>query len=227
MTRPNTNDVLMGAGLALAGLAMGSGLLGRTPPPVRDIREDAGAPRPAYRAGTAATVVAARRLNRAAGTLAASVLADSSVEHYRGSFKNRAMFTPLIVSALTLATSVHGTSDARPAAHRARDMTYLLAAATGLIGTGFHIYNVGKKVGGFSWQNLFYAAPLGAPMAILLSGLLGFARSGCARASRERDPRSSIFRLAGRSRRWWAPDCWARLAKPACCTSEEHFTTRS
>ena len=25
-----------------------------------------------------------------------------------------------------------------------------------------------------SWQNLFYGAPLGAPMAILLSGLLGF-----------------------------------------------------
>ena len=46
----------------------------------------------------------------------------------------------------------------------------LLAAATGLIGTGFHIYNVGKKAGGFSWQNLFYGAPLGAPMAILLVG---------------------------------------------------------
>ena len=50
----------------------------------------------------------------------------------------------------------------------------LLAAATGLVGTGFHIYNVGKKTGGFSWQNLFYGAPLGAPMAILLSGLVGF-----------------------------------------------------
>ena len=147
---------------------------------------------------TSATVRAARRLNRAAGTLAASVLADSGIEHYRGSFKNKAMFTPLIVSALTLATSIHGTSDMRPVAHRVRDTTYLLAAATGLIGTGFHIYNVGKKVGGFSWQNFFYAAPLGAPMAILLSGLVGF----CSERVRESEPgtRPEIFDLpAGRT----------------------------
>jgi hypothetical protein len=30
-----------------------------------------------------------------------------------------------------------------------------------------------KRPGAMSWQNLFYGAPLGAPMAILLSGLLG------------------------------------------------------
>jgi hypothetical protein len=126
------------------------------------------------------------------------VLADSGIEHYRGSFKNKAMFTPLIVSALTLATSFHGTSDMRPVAHGARDATYLLAAATGLAGTGFHLYNVGKKLGGFSWQNLFYAAPLGAPMAILLSGLVGFC------SERVRESRSGttpkIFKLpAGRT----------------------------
>ena len=43
--------------------------------------------------GTDATVKAAKRLNRAAGTLALSVLLDSALEHYRGSFKNPAMFT--------------------------------------------------------------------------------------------------------------------------------------
>ena len=102
------------------------------------------------------------------------MLLDSAVEHYRGSFKNKAMFTPLIISALTLAVSAHGTADKRPAAHGIRDATYLLAALTGLAGTGFHVYNVTKRPGGMSWQNLFYGAPLGAPMAILLSGLLGF-----------------------------------------------------
>ncbi len=51
---------------------------------------------------------------------------------------------------------------------------YALAGLTGVVGTGFHIYNVGKRVGGFSWQNLFYAAPLGAPAAISLSGMVGF-----------------------------------------------------
>lgn len=129
---------------------------------------------PLHRRQKPAAVLAARRLNRAAGTLAASVLADSAVEHYRGSFENKAMFTPLVVSALTLATSVHGTSDKSLGAHRVRDCIYALAAATGIIGTAFHVYNVGKRTGGFSWQNLFYGAPLGAPMAMLLSGLVGY-----------------------------------------------------
>jgi hypothetical protein len=130
--------------------------------------------------------------------LATSVLADSAAEHYRGSFKNKAMYTPLVVSALTLAISIHGTADMRPAAHRARDATYLLSAAAGLIGTAFHFYNVGKRVGGFSWQNLFYGAPLGAPMAALLAGLLGF----CSERVRESEPgaRPEIFELpAGRT----------------------------
>ena len=145
-----------------------------------------------------ATVTAARRLNRAAGTLAVSVLADSAIEHYRGSFKNKAMFTPLLVSALTLATSLHGTSDSRPLAHGLRDAIYALAAVTGLVGTGFHFYNVGKKIGGFSWQNLFYGAPLGAPFAILLSGLIGFCSERVRNTPRWRIP--TIFNLpAGRT----------------------------
>ena len=40
-------------------------------------------------------------------------------------------------------------------------------------GTGFHLYNITKRPGGVSWHNLFYAAPIGAPMALLLSGALG------------------------------------------------------
>jgi hypothetical protein len=177
------------AALALAGVMLASALTTHRP-----------VGRPGRRAHEKmpATVLAARRLNRAAGALATSVLADSTVEHYRGSFKNRAMFTPLIVSGLTLAMSLHGTADLRPAAHRFRDTIYLLAAATGLIGTGFHVYNVGKKVGGVSWQNLFYGAPLGAPMAILFSGLLGF----CSERVRESAPgtRPEIFDLpAGRA----------------------------
>jgi hypothetical protein len=145
-----------------------------------------------------ATVTAARRLNRAAGTLAVSVLADSAIEHYRGSFKNKAMFTPLVVSALTLATSLHGTSDARAFAHVLRDAIYALAAVTGLVGTGFHFYNVGKKTGGFSWQNLFYGAPLGAPFAILLAGLIGFCSERVRDTPRWKMP--TIFNLpAGRT----------------------------
>ncbi len=120
------------------------------------------------------TVLAARRLNRAAGFLAGSVLADSAVEHYRGSFENPAMYAPLLSAAWSLAMSGHGVSDRRAGAHLVRDAAYLLAGVTGLIGTGFHVYNVTKRPGGVSWLNLFYGAPLGAPFALLLSGVLGF-----------------------------------------------------
>ncbi len=138
-----------------------------------DSLEAALVPRPSPLVAEAAVVKAARRLNRAAGTLALSVLLDSGIEHYRGSFRNPAMVTPLVTSALTLAASAHGTADRRRSAHRARDAAYALAALTGVAGTGFHLYNVLKRPSGFVWQNLFYGAPLGAPAAILLAGLLG------------------------------------------------------
>jgi hypothetical protein len=123
----------------------------------------------------AATVRAARRLNRGSALLAASVLMDSAVEHYRGGFTNRAMYTPLVISALTLGISAHGTVDRRPTIHRVRHGVAVAAAVTGLAGTGFHIWNVTKRPGRLDWQNLFYGAPVGAPMAILLAGLLGTA----------------------------------------------------
>ena len=123
---------------------------------------------------SSAAVRAAKRMNRAAGMIATSVLADSAIEHYRGSFHNKAMVIPLVTAALSLAVSAHGSADRRPAAHCARDGVYAAAALTGLVGTCFHIFNISKKPGGFSWQNLFYSAPLGAPAALTLSGILGF-----------------------------------------------------
>jgi hypothetical protein len=194
MRSPGERDLMVMAGIAASGVVLVSLLSAASAPAGRS--ETRLAPR-RNRSSRGQTVETARKLNRAAGTLAASVLADSSVEHYRGSFKNKAMYTPLLVSALTMATSLHGTADMRPFAHKARDAIYLLAAATGLVGSGFHLYNVGKRVGGFSWQNLFYGAPLGAPMAILLSGLLGFC-SERVRGARRTRPR--IFGLpAGRT----------------------------
>ncbi|MEZ5786027.1 MAG: hypothetical protein R3D62_06045 [Xanthobacteraceae bacterium] len=129
------------------------------------------------------TVRAGRRLNRAAGILAFSVLADSAVEHYRGSFNNRAMVIPLAVSSLALAVSAHGLADRRQSAARLRHAIYIASSLTGLLGAGFHFYNVAKRPGAISWHNLMYGAPLGAPIAMLLSGLLG------AIAERVRDTR--------------------------------------
>jgi len=168
MTTRNTTAVAI-SGVALLGLSVMT--LGRSAPGRRAVAPvKPRLPTLDPQAG----VRAAQRLNRAAGVMAASVLADSAVEHYRGAFANKAMFTPLVTASLSLAISAHGHADHRPAPHRVRDGVYVLAALTGVVGTAFHVYNVGKKPGGFSWQNLFYSAPLGAPVALSLSGALGF-----------------------------------------------------
>src|SRR5690349_14549683 len=90
----------------------------------------------------------AQQLNLSSALLALSVLADSGLEHYRGSFQNRAMYAPIVVSTLTLIASVMGTTDRCPRRHAARDSIYGLAAATGLAGLLFHTYNVTKRPGG-------------------------------------------------------------------------------
>ncbi|HJS85942.1 MAG TPA: hypothetical protein VJ779_10825, partial [Acetobacteraceae bacterium] len=131
---------------------------------------------------------AARRLNNSSALLALSVFADSAVEHYRGMFHNKAMFVPLAASAASLASSLHGIGDESGTAHRLRHAVALTAVATGLIGGGFHLYNVTKREGGLSWLNLFYGAPLGAPYALILSGLMGTAAEHV-RDSGYREPR--------------------------------------
>lgn len=117
---------------------------------------------------------AARRLNLASATLASSVLMDSAVEHYRGGFKNPAMYAPILTSTAALAVSLHGTADRRRSAHLVRDIVFITTGAIGIIGTLFHIRNIYKRTGRISWQNLFYGAPVGAPFAIGLSGMCGY-----------------------------------------------------
>ncbi|MBE7220487.1 MAG: hypothetical protein INR64_18620, partial [Caulobacteraceae bacterium] len=130
-----------------------------------------------------------KQIHGAAAVLAGSVLFDSAMEHYRGSFQNKAMFAPLAASALNLAASAHGISESRTDSHAGRTITYAFSIGVGALGFGFHAWNVGKRVGGFRWENLFYGAPLGAPGALMLSGLAGLAAD----------------RLAGNHRKHGAP----------------------
>jgi len=180
-TRAPTGGIAASLAVLGGGLVAGALVLALRPPrhtdpprapmaelPSRFVR----APSPVVDRHTA--VRAARRLNRAAGTIAGSVLLDSALEHYRGSFANPAMVFPLVTSALSIFASLHGQGDRSPAAHRARDIAYSAAGLTGMAGLGFHLYNILKRPGGLCWQNLFYAAPIGAPLALVLSGLMGF-----------------------------------------------------
>jgi len=159
-------------GAATLGLALGALLLGRrsaTPRPL---------PSRQVQAESTDTAPQARRLYQAAAMLAASVLSDSALEHYRGGFENPGMFAPLasaaVVLASSLASSLGGTRRATP---------YATACAVGVAGLGFHAYNVLRRPGGLSWANLFYAAPLGAPAALTLAGVIGLAARPVAQGS--------------------------------------------
>jgi hypothetical protein len=62
---------------------------------------------------------AGQRLNDSAAMLSFSVLADSAMEHYRGSFQKKTMYAPLAVAALSLGASLFGRLDPRASKHTA------------------------------------------------------------------------------------------------------------
>lgn len=109
-----------------------------------------------------------RDLNRSAAVLAASVVLDSSIEHFEGNYLNRAMYLAPSMGAAAMAAALSG-----HAPHRIGTAIFGASMATGLTGLAFHFYNIGKRPGGFCWNNIFYAAPFAAPGALALSGLFG------------------------------------------------------
>jgi hypothetical protein len=142
-------------------------------------------------------VAAARYLNGAAAILSFSVLTDSAMEHFRGAYHNPAMYLAPTVAAAALANSIDMT---RTPAYfgAARTALAALTLATGVSGFGFHLYNVAKREGGIDFLNLFYGAPLGAPIAITLAGLAGLAGSELVLEAENRESPSLLGLPAGK-----------------------------
>ena len=125
----------------------------------------------------AAHLDAARSFNQSSALLALSVLADSSIEHYRGSFANKAMVTPLITSILSLAPGLHGRADSAARTHRvtARDLSDGgMRQASRAPGSIF--YNITKRPGGVELeQPVLCRADRGA------DGVIAVGRARCGR----------------------------------------------
>jgi hypothetical protein len=131
-------------------------------------------PRPAAAAAKPHHLRAARRLAGGAAILSTSVLLDSATEHYRGGYINPGMYVAPAVGAASLANSLAMLAEPdRPGPARSGICGFAFFA--GIAGTGFHLYNLAKREGGLGLLNLFYGAPLGAPVAIALAGLAGLA----------------------------------------------------
>ena len=116
---------------------------------------------------------AAEALGAGAAILCLSVALDSGIEHYRGQFKDRAMFVGPTMALLGLGAATYIAFRPEGARRRLPKIALVTVGATGLIGLGFHTYNILKRPGELDALNLFYGAPMGAPAALTLAGLYG------------------------------------------------------
>jgi hypothetical protein len=116
---------------------------------------------------------AAEALGAGAAILCLSVALDSGIEHYRGQFKDRAMFVGPTMALMGLAAATWIAFRPERANDRLPKIALLTVGTTGLIGLGFHTYNILKRPGELDALNLFYGAPMGAPAALTLAGLYG------------------------------------------------------
>jgi hypothetical protein len=121
------------------------------------------------------------RAGRMQRTLAATVAAsglplgfEMYLEHYKGSFGDVWMWSPIVTSPLV---SVTGAAALRSplVARTALPAVSALYAANGMIGVYTHLLGVRRKPGGFSepTYNLVMGPPLLAPGSLILVGAIG------------------------------------------------------
>jgi hypothetical protein len=131
------------------------------------------------------------RRGRAQRTLAAATAlsalplgAEIYVEHFRGSFGDKWMWTPVVLSPALTAAGVAAMHSER-AARTVLPLVSALYCLDGLIGVYTHVQGVRKRPGGFSepLYNIVMGPPLLAPGSLALVGGMGLA---AAAAKRER-----------------------------------------
>ena len=131
--------------------------------------------------GLAARVLANWRSGRMQRTLAAATALSAPplafeiyLEHYKGSFGDKWMWTPVFLTPPLTAAGIAGVFSERAATTvlPAMSALYLL---DGLVGVVTHLQGVRKKPGGFSepTYNLVMGPPLLAPGSLLLVGAFG------------------------------------------------------
>ena len=99
-------------------------------------------------------------------------------EHYRGSYSQRLMYSPLALSAALIASGIAGAVN-RTAARTVMPVVSLLTMLDGTVGFIWHVRGIHRKPGG--WRipvfNIVMGPPLFAPLLFGLSGYLGLIAS--------------------------------------------------
>jgi hypothetical protein len=118
-----------------------------------------------------------QRLLAATTAMSAPALgAEIYFEHYKGSFGDKWMWTPLILTPPLTAAGIAGYASEK-AAKTALPLVSALYFLDGLAGVVTHIQGVRKRPGGFkeAHYNLGMGPPLLAPGSLCLVGALGIA----------------------------------------------------
>jgi hypothetical protein len=102
--------------------------------------------------------------------------AEIYFEHYKGSFGDKWMWTPLILTPPLTAAGIAGVASEK-ASRTVLPAVSALYFLDGLIGVVTHIQGVRKRPGGFkeAHYNLVMGPPLLAPGSLCLVGALGLA----------------------------------------------------
>lgn len=119
----------------------------------------------------------AQRLLSAATAAAALPLGvEIYVNHYGGSFGNKWMWSPVVLSPAVAVAGVAGVASER-AAHTWLPALSALYVANGTLGVYLHLRGVARKPGGLreASYNLVMGPPLLAPGALTMVGALGLA----------------------------------------------------
>lgn len=99
---------------------------------------------------------------------------EVTYEHYIGSYSQRIMYTPVILSGGLCMASTWAIFN-RWAARTVLPVTSALMIADGIVGFGLHIWGIQRKPGGWRLPivNIVMGPPINAPLLLSISGFLG------------------------------------------------------
>ncbi len=119
-----------------------------------------------------------RTLSLVAGTSSLMAGAEVAYEHYRGSYGQRVMWTPVVLSAALSAAGLAG-AVSPTAARRVLRPVSILTLVDSAVGFGFHIRGIARKPGGWRLPvtNVVMGPPIFAPLLFGVSAYLGLIAS--------------------------------------------------
>ena len=104
-----------------------------------------------------------RSLSGLTAFAAAVTTAEIYLEHYRASFGNRWMWSPVLATPPVMIAGIGGVFSRRWA-KRYLPVTALIYSANGLAGEDFHARGIARRPGGFEGKVLTYNLAMGPPI---------------------------------------------------------------